>query len=165
MAITKDKKDAIVAKLKKVAKDAESVVFIAFTGLPVSLATEIRQVLRDKGIGYFVAKKTLIRKSFEDSGVVGDMPSLPGEVAVVYGADPLATSKGIYEFQKQYADKISIIGGVYEGSFSDATYLTALAKVPARPVLYAQVAQMLNWPIQGLVMVLDQVAKQKEATQ
>jgi large subunit ribosomal protein L10 len=165
MAITKDKKDSIVAKLKQVAKDAESVVFISFTALPVALATEIRKVLREKGIGYFVAKKTLIRKSFEGSGVSGEMPALLGEVAVVYGTDPLATSKGIYEFQKQYTDKISILGGVYEKSYADGAYLTALAKVPAREVLYAQVAQMINWPIQGLVMVLDQVAKQKESAQ
>jgi len=163
MAITKEKKDAIVSKLKQVAKEAESVVFITFTGLPVVLATEIRKVLRDKNIGYFVAKKTLIRKSFEGSGVEGEMPALPGEVAVVYGENPLETTKGIYEFQKQYSDKISIIGGVYEKAFADSDYLTALAKVPSREVLYGQFVNLINWPIQGLVMAVDQIAEKKES--
>jgi large subunit ribosomal protein L10 len=162
MAITKEKKESIVSKLVGVTKEATGVVFVTFTGLPVILTTEMRKALRDQGVGYFVAKKTLIRRAFGASAITGDLPELPGEIGVVYGADPLVTAKSIYEFQKTNAKKITIIGGVYEGAYASGDYMTALAKVPSREVLYGQFVNMINWPIQSFVMTLSQVASKKE---
>lgn len=163
MAITKEKKESIVEKLVGVTKEATGVVFVTFLGLPVILTTEMRKVLRDQGVGYFVAKKTLIRRAFGASSISGDMPELPGEIAVVYGNDPLLTAKSIYEFQKGNGKKVTIVGGVYEGAYVGADYMTALAKVPGREVLYGQFVNMINWPIQSFVMTLSQIAKEKEA--
>ncbi|MCE9628399.1 MAG: 50S ribosomal protein L10 [Candidatus Vogelbacteria bacterium] len=163
MAITKDKKQAIVKKLSDVAGSAKSVVFVKFHGLPVGVATTIRKSLRDKGIGYFVAKKTLIKIGFSNSAINGSMPELPGEIAVAYGEDPLEAAKGVYEFQKINPAQISIVGGVFENNYADAVYMTALAKVPTREVLYGQFVNMINWPIQSFVMTLGQIADKKDS--
>ena len=61
MAISKDKKRDIVAKLNDAFKEASSIVFITFSKLTVKDASRVRKELADAGVRYYVAKKTLIR--------------------------------------------------------------------------------------------------------
>ena len=57
MALSKEKKAEIIEKLKKIVKDSVSIVFINFHSLPVTESGVIRKALREKGIGYTIAKK------------------------------------------------------------------------------------------------------------
>jgi ribosomal protein L10 len=50
---------------------------------------------------------------------------------------------------------------VFENNYADAVYMTALAKVPSREILYGQFVNMINWPIQSFVMTLSQIADKK----
>ena len=83
MAITKQKKQEILTKLTKEVIVAPAVVFAAFKGISVMDITAFRKDLRSKAVGYYVAKKTLIRKAFAGGSVAGDMPELVGEVLSV----------------------------------------------------------------------------------
>ena len=162
MAITKDKKSAIIAKVEEIIAKGKTLVFVNFHGLTVAGVNELRRNLRAKGIGYYVAKKTLIKKAFSQTSIDGALPDLEGEVAVAYGEDALAPVKEIYDFHKKNADVIKIIGGVFEGAFADAGKMLALAKIPSREVLLGQFVNVINSPIQGLVIALDAIAKKKE---
>jgi len=164
MAISKDKKVEILGKLKAVAEKANTIVFVNFHALPVTLATEIRKTLRENNVDYFVTKKTLIKKAFGEKVFSGSIPELPGEIAVAYGDDQIAPAKGIYEYQKKNPGLLKIVGGVFEGKFMDAQMMTSIAAIPPREILYGMFVNVINSPIQGLVMALDQVAKKKEAT-
>ncbi len=165
MAITKDKKKEILTKLTKEVVPAETVVFASFKGVPVLDITAFRKNLRGKEVGYYVAKKTLIRKAFAGSKVEGVMPELVGEVAVAYlvgqNADLIAPAKSVYEFAKKNPDKMKIIGGVFEGKFMNQSEMTVVASIPGKEVLYGMFVNVINSPIQGLVMVLDGLAKKK----
>jgi len=162
MAITKDKKVEILGKLNEAIDKSNTMVFVNFHALPVSLVTEIRKTLRENGMGYFVAKKTLIKKAFTEKGFGGNLPELPGEVAVAYGEDQVAPAKGIYDYQKKTPTLIKIIGGVFEGNFVDAQMMTSIASIPSRDVLYGMFVNVINSPIQGLVVALDAIAKKQE---
>src|SRR3989344_7523513 len=109
MAISKQKKGEILSKLQKIVKDSASVVFINFHSLPVGESTVIRRALKAKGVGYTVAKKSLTKKVFSEAGLGGIMPDLPGELGIVYGVDPLDSSREVYEFQKKFDKKIQIL--------------------------------------------------------
>jgi large subunit ribosomal protein L10 len=165
MAITREKKVEILTKLKEALGQAKTVVFVNFHGLPVTGATQLRDNLRQDGVGYMVAKKTLIRKAFESQSTEGDMPTLDGEIALAYGLpaqageDPLLPAKGVYDFHKKNVDVVKIVGGVYEGKFLDARSMIEIATIPSKEVLYAQFVNVINSPIQGFVMALDQIAK------
>lgn len=161
MAITKQKKQDILAKLTKEVAPAPSVVFAAFKGIPVLDITAFRKDLRSKAVGYYVAKKTLIRKAFAGGSVAGEMPELAGEVAVAYGDDQLAPAKGIYEFAKKNPEKMKILGGVFEGKFMNAAEMMTVAAIPGREALYGMFVNVINSPIQGLVIALDAIAKKK----
>ncbi len=161
MAITKQKKVEILSKLQDSIGKSQSIVFVNFHKMPVVKEGELRKSLRSNGVGYMVAKKTLIRKAFESQTVAGDMPALDGEIAIAYSEDMLAPAKGVYDFQKQNADMAKIVGGVFEGKFLDAAAMMTIATIPGREVLLGQFVNLLNSPIQGLVMALDQIAKKR----
>ncbi len=161
MAITKQKKQEILAKLERVVK-APALVFVSFRGLPVKTATELRRSLADQGTNYLVVKKTLFKRAASAAGWLGEMPDLPGETAVAYGDDALTSAKNVYEFEKKTQGQMKIVGGVYEGAYVAAEMMTTLAKIPGREVLYGQFVNLINSPIAGLVMALNAIATKQE---
>ncbi|MFA6253863.1 MAG: 50S ribosomal protein L10 [Candidatus Paceibacterota bacterium] len=162
MAITKKQKSEIIDKVKEIVKKGKTIVFVNFHGLTVAGVNELRRSLRAKGVGYYVAKKTLIKRAFDGSPITGALPELDGEVAVAYSEDALLPVKEIYDFHKKNTEVIKIIGGVFEGAYADMEKMLALAKIPSREVLLGQFVNVINSPIQGLVVALDAIAKQKE---
>ncbi|HRH26755.1 MAG TPA: 50S ribosomal protein L10 [Parcubacteria group bacterium] len=162
MALTREKKGEILSKLQKIVKDSSSIVFINFHALPVSESSIIRKALREKGVGYTIAKKTLTKKALSEAGFEGQMPELPGELGIVYGTDPIEGARGVYEFQKKLEKKIQIVGGVFENKFMTKEEMLVISQIPSLKTLQAQFVNLINSPIQGFVMALSEVAKKKE---
>jgi len=160
MAISKSKKEEIVAKLDSVKTDAESIVFVRFNGLSVADTTAMRAKLREEGVGYFVAKKTLMQRSFAGT-FDGEMPDLEGEIAVAYSADAIAPAQNIQEFAGKHKENISIVGGVFQGVYKDAAEMTEIATIPPLPVLRGMFVNVINSPIQGLVLGLNAIADKR----
>ena len=160
MAITKEKKQTILARLDDVKKDSESIVFVKFNKMAVNDTTAMRAQLRDLGVGYFVAKKTLMKRAF-DGSFEGTMPELEGEIAVAYSSDAIAPAQNIKEFASKYKDKISIAGGVFQGVYKDAGEMTEIASIPPLPVLRGMFVNVINSPIQGLVLGLNAIANKR----
>ncbi len=163
MARTKIEKKEIVKKVEDILKDAQSMVFVNFHALKVGDATSIRRKLKTEGVGFFVAKKTLTRKALESTKVAGTMPELPGELGLAYGKDLIAPAREVFEFQKKFKDQISIMGGIFEGKFMTKEEMMAIALIPSQKTLQAMFVNVINSPIQGFVMALDQIAKKKTA--
>jgi len=162
MAITKEKKKAIGEKLKSIFDSAESFVFLNFHGLGVSDEEEVRKALRQAGVGYYVAKKTLIRLTLDTKEYKGELPALDGELAIIHGDDLVAPAREINEFVKKHKDNLSIQGGMFEGRYMNASEMLEIANIPSQQTLYAQVVNLVNSPIQGIVIALSEIAKQKE---
>ncbi|MCD5381346.1 MAG: 50S ribosomal protein L10 [Candidatus Pacebacteria bacterium] len=160
MAITKEKKTTILTKLDGVKDDSESIVFVKFNGMKVGDDTAMRAKLREEGVGYFVAKKTLMKRAF-DGAYEGEMPVLEGEIALAYSADAIAPAQQIKEFVGQYKENIAIAGGVFQGVYKDAAEMTEIASIPALPVLRGMFLNVINSPIQGLVLGLNAIAEKK----
>lgn len=158
---TKIQKKEIIERVKKIADEAKTLVFVNFHGIKVADATKIRRKLKNEGIGLFVAKKSLTKKALEGSKIGGKMPDMEGEVAMAYGTDLVAPAREVYAFQKEYKEAIKIIGGVFEGVFADAAHMVSIAAIPSQKTLHAMFVNVINSPIQGLVVGLDQIAKKK----
>lgn len=164
MAISKTKKQDIVAKVAEIIASSKSVVFVNFHKVSVTEATVMRKQLREHGVGFYVAKKTLTKRALGDSAVTGEIPDLQGEVALVYStADMLAPSREIFTFQKSLDGRISILGGIFEGSLRDKAQMETIASIPSRHTLYAQFVNLINSPIQSLVIGLNAIATKREA--
>lgn len=161
MAITKNKKQEIVSSFKNIVDGAETLVFVQFDKLTVKDANALRRKLTAEGVGYTVGKKTLIKRAFSEKGYTGAIPELTGEVAVAYGTDALAPAREIYEFQKSTNGLVSIIGGVFEGSYKSKDEMMTIATIPPLHVLRGMFVNIINSPIQRLVIALDQIAIKK----
>lgn len=161
MAINREKKGEILSKLKKIVKDSASVVFINFHALPVTESSLIRKALREKGVGYTVAKKSLTRKALSEGGIEGELPEMPGELGIVYGTDPIEAARGVYEFQKKLDKKIQIVGGVFENRFMNQSEMLVISQIPGLKTLQAQFVNLINSPVQRFVLALNEIAKSK----
>lgn len=162
MAITKEKKKTILEKLEGVKNDSESIVFVSFKGLPVSDTTDMRAALREQGVGYFVAKKTLMKRAF-DGAFEGELPPLEGEIAVAYSDDAIAPAQNIKTFAEKHKENIAIVGGVFEGVYKTKEEMTEIASIPSLDVLRGMFVNVINSPIQGLAVALNALAEKKEA--
>ena len=161
MARTKVEKKEILEKLEKIVKDAKSMVFVNFHGLNVSDTTQVRRKLKAENVGFFVSKKSLTRKALDGQKITGILPELTGEVGLAFGVDLIAPAREIHEFQKKYKGSISILGGVFEGKFMSKEEMMGIALIPSQKTLQAMFVNVINSPIQGFVMALDQIAKKK----
>jgi large subunit ribosomal protein L10 len=162
MAITKDKKREIVAKLTEAFKESTAVAFVGFTKLTVKDSSKMRTQLAEANVKFFVAKKTLIRKALETQGYTGTLPELPGEVAIAWtSGDVTAPTRGVYEFGKKLKGALVLLGGVFEKAFIDAAGAKEVATIPPMPVLRGMFVNVINSPIQGLVVALDKIREKK----
>lgn len=161
MAINKAKKNEIVESVKDVLGKAKTVVFVNFHKLPVKETTEIRKGLRSKDLGYLVAKKTLTKIALNGASIKGDMPVLEGELALVYGEDIIAPAREIYDFQKKLDGRLSVLGGIFDGMYKSKEEMVTIASIPSQQTLYAQFVNLINSPIQGLVLALNAIAEKK----
>lgn len=162
MAISKDQKQDIIARVKDIISGSKSVVFVNFHKLPVSESTSIRRELRSKDVQFTVAKKTLTKRALNEASLQGEMPSLDGELALVYSADLLAPAREIFDFQKKFDGRVSILGGVFNGIYKTKAEMESIASIPSQKTLYAQFLNVINSPIQGLVIALNAIAEKKQ---
>jgi len=160
MAKTKHMKAEVLSRLDKIFSGSASIAFVNFHKLTVKNAQELRRKLRESKSGYFVAKKTLIRKALESTETKGTLPPLEGEIGVAYlesSDDITAPAREVFGFEKA----VSLVGGIFEGLFKGREDMVALALIPSRQTLLAQFTNLVHSPLQRLGVALDQVAKKK----
>ena len=161
MAINKQKKKEIVEKAGEMIKNSESLVFVNFKGLKMNDTTAMRKELKKSGISYRVLKKTLLDRAIKEAKIEGEMPKLPGEIAVVSGGDSIAPAREIYSFQNKFKDSISIVGGIFERKFKAKEEMLSIAKIPGLQVLRGQFVNLINSPIQRFAVILNAIAEKK----
>lgn len=163
MALSKDKKKELVAELDRVLKDSKGAVFVGFKGLKVNEANAMRKGFKTQGVGFLVTKKTLLNRALTAAKVEGAQPAMDSEVAIAYSADNLATAREIGGFLKKNKDKLSVLGGIFEGKYISKADVLSYASIPDKQTLYAQVVNLINSPIQRFVIATSEIAKKKGA--
>lgn len=163
MALTKAKKNELLKGAEGITKEAKTIVFVKFDKLTVSDSITLRRGLRAEGSNYRVIKKTLLKRALNDGGYTGEMPNMPGEIAVAYSTDLLAPARAVYEFSKTNKDKVEIMGGVFDGVFKSQKDMLSIATIPSRETLLAQFVNLINSPIQRFAVVVSEIAKAKAA--
>lgn len=162
MAISRQQKGEILDKIRGALSGAQAVVFVNFHGLNIGNITALRRKLRAEGVRFLVAKKTLIRKALGEMSFKGGMPELPGELALAWSdSDQIAPAREVFAFGKKVEGSLALVGGVFEGKYMDQPAIMGLATIPSRETLYTQFVHLLNSPLKGFVVALDQVAQKR----
>lgn len=161
MAITRQKKEEIVEKLKGALKEAKSLVFVNFKGLNVTQASEMRRALKGEGVSYTVAKKTLTHRALDTGKIEGDKPELEGELALAWGDDLIAPARGIQSFVKKFPEGLKILGGIFDGRYMSKVEMEEIATIPTIEVLRGKFVNIINSPIQRVAVALNEIAKSR----
>src|SRR3989344_39606 len=132
-------------------------------GVPVADEMAMRRNLRGDGVSYFVAKKTLMRRALDKLGHKHEDVPLKGEVAVAWseGDDTTAPARLIHGFGKKLAEKLVILGGIFEGRMIGQAEMQEIAMIPSMQTLRGMFANIVNSPIQRFAIGLSDVAKTK----
>ncbi|NLZ93992.1 MAG: 50S ribosomal protein L10 [Firmicutes bacterium] len=174
MSITKKDKEKVVAEVKEDLGKAKSAIVTDYRGLNVEQITALRRALRAENVKYLVVKNTLVRIAARELGFEALDTFLEGPTAIAFGfEDPVAPAKVLTKYAKEF-DKLEIKGGLLEGGLIDQARIKALAALPTREVLLAQVAGAFAAPmtdfagaaqalLQKFVGTLDAVREKKAA--
>lgn len=165
-------KGQVIVQLREMLQRSSVAIVAHYRGLTVAEMTELRRKFRNSGVEYQVVKNTLARLATQETEFASLKQFLSGPTSMAVSSDVVAPAKVIMEFAKTHP-KMQVVGGVLNGSAIDLADIAALAALPSREVLIAQLLGTLQAPIQGivgvlaavpsgLVRVLDQVRQQKE---
>ena len=155
MAISKEKKQELVASYTDRLKRSEAVVFTDFSGLSVKDQQNLRRKLWESQSAFQVVKNTLLLRALQGVGVSVPEEVLIGPVALGYCFEDVASVvKILAEFRKK-TDLLAFKGGLLGSSFIGAKDVERLATLPSRDVLLGRVIGGMQAPVSGLVNVLS----------
>ncbi len=156
MALTKDRKKALISDLHSSVAENPSLIFTDFGGSSVKSVETLRTQLREEGAIYKVVKKTLFVKALQAHNITVPEDALPGNLGVVFATDPVSGAKISSQFAKKASkDTFKVVGGILEGEYLDSAQVVALSKLPSKQELQAQLLGTLAAPAKGFVTVLS----------
>lgn len=158
MAITRDKKQSLVAELTDLLKDAKGTAFAHYTGLTVSDLQSLRKNAREAGVTIKVVKNRLVGvalsqvKTYKDVDVSG----LTGQlIYAISTEDEVAPAQVLNTFAKENPS-LQLAGGISgEGKLLSAEDAKALAGLPSKNQLIAEVVAQLLSPVHDTVNALS----------
>ncbi len=148
MAISKAKKDTLVADLTDLLSNAKLTAYARYQGLSVAEMQDLRKAAREASVKIKVVKNRLVQVAMNEIGVYKDTDTtgLVGQlVYAISDSDEVAPAKVLANFAKDHP-ALELAGGFSnEGKAMDQTEITTLAKMPSKNELIAQVvAQLLS---------------------
>jgi large subunit ribosomal protein L10 len=167
----RDQKTAVVEQLTEELKGATAIFAVDYRGISVPQAAELREGLREADARFRVVKNRLTLRAADASGTDGlkDHLTGPTALALVQGDAALA-AKTLRRLGTEW-ELLNYKGGLMDGEKLDPDSFTAIAKLPGREALNAQIAGVVASPltglvrglgsmIQGLALQLGQIAEQ-----
>ena len=151
-------KNEIIADLKQTLSESQLAIVIDYKTLTVAEITDLRRRLRPKGSSCQVAKNTLMRIAVEGNETWQPMQELlTGTSAFLFVQEDIGGAiKAYQEFQKA-SKKTELRGGVMEGRVLREADVKALADLPSKEQLMAQIAGAINGVATKLAVGINQV--------
>ena len=152
-----------VLVLKERLGTATTAVLTEYRGLTVRQLSELRRQLKSAAAEYKVVKNRLARLAVKDSPLGPLGPHLTGPTGLVLGArDPVGVAKALQAFVRTNPT-FTIKVGLVDGKVLEPPELKALADLPAKETLRAQLIGALQGPMSQLASLLT--APQRELVQ
>ena len=150
-------KQIIVDALLEQLNSSPFLIVVSYAGMTVPEFEEIRNRLREAGASLHVSKNSYIKRACESAEIPAEITEhLTGQTAVVYGeSDICAAAKVLKNFSSEF-DRPEIRGGSMDAKLLGKEEVMALASLPSRDVLLAQLLGTLQAPATQLVRTLNE---------
>ncbi len=154
MALTREKKEQVVANVKELLSNSKITVIAKYQGTTVKDMQALRRQAKNNGTKIVVAKNRLIIKALKSVDKFSDINTdvLNGMLTYAFNSeDEVAPAQNIAEFAKTQPT-LEFIGAItYDGKWLNAEEVKVLANLPSKPQLIASVVALLHSPIQSVV--------------
>jgi large subunit ribosomal protein L10 len=156
MSLTLEDKKAVVAEVSRKLADAQAAMLAEYRGLTVAQMTRLRRKAHDSKVYLRVVKNTLARRAVEGTSFECLKDQMSGPLAFAVSADPVAVAKVLSEFAKDN-EALKIRAAAMGGKLMSPEQIKALATLPGREQLLAQLLGTMQAPIQKFVQTLNEV--------
>ena len=157
MSLNRNEKAAVVTDVAAQVARSQTLALAEYRGLTVEHLNKLRRDARDKGVYLHVLKNTLARRAVTGTPFEVAAESMVGPLIYGFSEDAVAAAKVISDFAKGN-DKLVIKGGAYAGKALSADGVKALAAIPSKEVLLAQLLGLMQSPISRFARVLAAIA-------
>ena len=158
MAISKDKKQQLVADLNEILSDAKMTVFAKYQGLSVSELQELRHLARENNVKIKVVKNRLVRVAMGEIAVYKDTDTSALEGQLLYAIsndDEVAPAQVLAKFAKEH-QALELKGAFSaEGKSLNEQEVVELSKLPSKDQLIGQVVNMLTVTVNDVTNALS----------
>jgi large subunit ribosomal protein L10 len=155
MAVTRADKVVELAQLEKAFKGSDSAILVDYKGMNVPQVTELRRQLRSAKASYKVVKNTIAKRALKGTSFEVLDKFFEGTTAIAFtSTDPVALAKTLTTFGKT-APTLQIKAAVVQGREIKPADVAALAALPGKQELYAQLLGVLQAPMVQVVTVLS----------
>lgn len=156
--MARPEKIAAVTEMKERLESNQIAIATQYVGINVEKVTELRRQLRAAGVEFKVYKNTLARRALNELNIEGAAEYMSGPTAWAFSNDPVAPAKILKDFARK-SPKVVMVGGVLNGKPVSGEQLKALASLPSRDQLLAQVVGTIAAPLRNFVGVLNAVPR------
>lgn len=158
MAISRDKKQTLVADVSELLASSKLTVFAHYQGLGVAEVQELRAAAREAGVTIKVVKNRLVRVALSENDTYKDTDTsrLTGQLVYAFSdADEVAPAQVMNEFAKKNPSLVFAGGFSAEGLALSAEDVKALASLPSKNELIAQTIAQLLSPVHDVTNALS----------
>lgn len=165
MAISRDKKNTLVADLTELLSNSKMVVYAKYEGLTVAELQELRKLARESDVKIKVVKNRLVKVAMKEIAAYKDTETsnLTGQLLYAMGSDEdFDAAKVLAKFAKTH-DKMELIGGFNgDGATLSTDEVKTLGNLPTKNELIAQVVDTLLSGVNGIVSGLEKHAEESK---
>jgi len=153
--MNRDQKAAVIDEIAAQIEGAQAIFAVDYRGISVPQAAELRDKLREADASFRVVKNSLTERAADQAQAQTLKALLQGPTALAFvRGDAAAAAKAIADYARA-TDLLPFKGGLLDGDTLNGDEIRAIARLPARQVLYGQLVGMVASPISGLVRTLN----------
>jgi large subunit ribosomal protein L10 len=156
--MNRDQKAAVVEEVAAQIQESEAVFAVDYRGISVPQVAGLRERLNEAGARFRVVKNTLTEIAADRAGAEFLKDALEGPTAFTFvtadGGDVALAAKALAQFKREH-NLLEFKGGLMNGQPLSAEQIDAIARLPAREMLHAQLVGVVASPITGLVRGLN----------
>jgi large subunit ribosomal protein L10 len=160
LSLNRNEKAAVVMDVAAQVAGSQTLALAEYRGLTVDHLNVLRKQARERGVYLHVLKNTLARRAVAGTSFEVAAASMVGPLIYGFSKDAVAAARVISDFAKGN-DKLIVKAGAHAGKALDAAGVKALADIPSKEVLLAQLLGLMQSPISRLARVLAAIAEKR----
>jgi large subunit ribosomal protein L10 len=145
----------VVDEIAEQIKSSDAIFAVDYRGISVAQAADLRERLRESGTRFRIVKNSLTERAADQAGAQGLKALLAGPTALAFVTGDAAIAAKALNDAARAMHTLEFKGGLMDSNTLSAADVVAIARLPAREVLHAQLVGTIAAPITGLVRGLN----------